>query len=119
MNCIFSIPVEAIERVELSSGTSSTLYGSEAFAGVVNITTKQDWHLNQKNLLEANINVCWGSLGNSVIFKQINTGGTRLSNQEIRHALNPVNATKFLAKLAASQEFRQVINLSESKKTHG
>ncbi|MEQ8755462.1 MAG: TonB-dependent receptor [Coleofasciculus sp. G1-WW12-02] len=36
-----SLPVEAIERVELSSGTSSTLYGSEAFGGVVNIVTKQ------------------------------------------------------------------------------
>ncbi|WP_104546920.1 TonB-dependent receptor [Chroococcidiopsis sp. TS-821] len=36
-----SIPVDAIERVELSSGTSSTLYGSEAFGGVVNIITKQ------------------------------------------------------------------------------
>jgi vitamin B12 transporter len=30
-----------IEQVELSSGTSTTLYGSEAFGGVVNITTKQ------------------------------------------------------------------------------
>lgn len=50
------------------------------------------------------------------IFKRINTGGTPLSNQEIRHALNPGKATKFLAKLAASQEFRQVINLSESKR---
>ncbi|NJP10628.1 MAG: TonB-dependent receptor [Leptolyngbyaceae cyanobacterium RU_5_1] len=29
-----------IERVELSSGTASTLYGSEAFGGVVNIITK-------------------------------------------------------------------------------
>ena len=36
-----SIPVGAIERVELSSGTSSTLYGSEAFGGVINIITKQ------------------------------------------------------------------------------
>jgi len=36
-----SIPVGAIEKVELSSGTSSTLYGSEAFGGVVNIITKQ------------------------------------------------------------------------------
>ena len=35
-----SIPVGAIERVELSSGTSATLYGSEAFGGVVNIITK-------------------------------------------------------------------------------
>lgn len=36
-----SIPVQQIERVELTSGTSSTLYGSEAFGGVVNIVTKQ------------------------------------------------------------------------------
>ena len=36
-----SIPVGAIEKVELSSGTSSTLYGSEAFGGVINIITKQ------------------------------------------------------------------------------
>ncbi len=36
-----SIPVESIERVELSSGTASTLYGSEAVGGVVNIVTKQ------------------------------------------------------------------------------
>ncbi len=50
------------------------------------------------------------------IFKRINTGGTPLSNQEIRHALNPGKATKFLAKLAQFQEFKQVINLSDSKK---
>lgn len=36
-----SLPVGAIEKVELSSGTSSTLYGSEAIGGVVNIVTKQ------------------------------------------------------------------------------
>ena len=35
-----SIPVGAVEQVELSSGTAATLYGSEAFGGVVNITTK-------------------------------------------------------------------------------
>ena len=37
-----SIPVSAIERVELTGGTSATLYGSEAFGGVVNLVTKQD-----------------------------------------------------------------------------
>jgi len=36
-----SIPTELIEKVELSSGTSSILYGSEAFGGVVNIITKK------------------------------------------------------------------------------
>ncbi|WP_341527899.1 TonB-dependent receptor [Nostoc sp. UHCC 0302] len=38
-----SIPIEAIERVELYSGTASALYGSSAFGGVVNIITKQGY----------------------------------------------------------------------------
>lgn len=50
------------------------------------------------------------------IFKRINTGGEPLSPQELRHALNPGKATKILAKLAASREFRQVINLGKSRK---
>ena len=37
-----SIPVDAIERVVITSGTSATLYGSEAFGGIVNIITKKD-----------------------------------------------------------------------------
>jgi vitamin B12 transporter len=36
-----SIPTGTIEQVELSSGTSATLYGSEAIGGVVNIKTKK------------------------------------------------------------------------------
>jgi vitamin B12 transporter len=36
-----SIPLDAIDRVELSSGVSTTLYGSEAFGGVINLVTKQ------------------------------------------------------------------------------
>ena len=35
-----AIPVETIDKIELSSGSSATLFGSEAFGGVVNIVTK-------------------------------------------------------------------------------
>lgn len=50
------------------------------------------------------------------VFKRINTGGQPLSPQELRHALSPVKATRFLAKLAEFPEFIQVIKLNESKK---
>ncbi|MCU0546222.1 MAG: DUF262 domain-containing protein [Oscillatoriaceae cyanobacterium Prado104] len=50
------------------------------------------------------------------IFKRINTGGLPMSPQELRHALNPGKATKFLANLAQSQEFQQVTNLSKTRK---
>jgi hypothetical protein len=50
------------------------------------------------------------------IFKRINTGGLPMSPQELRHALNPGKATKFLANLAKCQEFQQVTNLSKTRK---
>jgi hypothetical protein len=40
------------------------------------------------------------------IFKRINTGGEPLSAQEIRHALNPGPATKFLSQLSTSDAFK-------------
>lgn len=36
-----AIPVETIERVEILKGAASTLYGSEASSGVINIITKK------------------------------------------------------------------------------
>jgi vitamin B12 transporter len=39
---LHGIPADAIDRVELTGGTSATLYGSEAFGGVINLTTKKE-----------------------------------------------------------------------------
>ncbi len=50
------------------------------------------------------------------IFKRINTGGSPLDPQELRHALNPGKGTKSLTKLAGFKEFQQVINLGEARK---
>jgi vitamin B12 transporter len=56
-----ALPVEAVENVELSSGSSSTLYGSEgAFSGVVNIIPKEG-----VGPAQLNAKVEFGSLGQS------------------------------------------------------
>jgi outer membrane receptor for ferrienterochelin and colicins len=43
VNCDFieSFPVDAIEQIEVIRGPGSVLYGSDAFSGVINITTKR------------------------------------------------------------------------------
>ncbi|MCA1995147.1 MAG: DUF262 domain-containing protein, partial [Coleofasciculus sp. S288] len=49
------------------------------------------------------------------IFRRINTGGQPLSPQELRHALNPGQATKFLDRLAKSKEFKKATNISSKR----
>jgi len=51
------------------------------------------------------------------IFKRINTGGLSLTNQEMRHALNPGKAIKLLAILADSEEFIQATKLGKKRKS--
>ncbi|MDH5674385.1 MAG: TonB-dependent receptor [Myxococcales bacterium] len=41
---ISTIPLTAVERIEILKGGASAIYGSDAIAGVVNIITRTDWH---------------------------------------------------------------------------
>lgn len=47
---IGSIPMAAVERIEVLSGGASAIYGSDAVAGVVNIITKDRWDGNHLRL---------------------------------------------------------------------
>ena len=53
------------------------------------------------------------------IFNRINTGGTPLSTQEIRHALNKGPVLKYLDKLAESKEFREATDNGVSTRRMG
>ncbi|MBS1599713.1 MAG: TonB-dependent receptor [Bacteroidetes bacterium] len=52
-----SIPLDQIEKIEILKGGQSTLWGSDAVAGVVQIFLKKDW----KKKIAANANVAYGS----------------------------------------------------------
>jgi vitamin B12 transporter len=52
-----AFPMDQIERIEILKGSGSTLYGSDAVAGVINIITK---HSQQKGL-KANVQLTGGS----------------------------------------------------------
>jgi vitamin B12 transporter len=72
-----SIPVEAIERIELSSGASNIIYGSEAFGGVVNIITK-----NYDGTPKTNVSAEVGSIGRSN-YRASYVGGSSQLNYRI------------------------------------
>jgi outer membrane receptor for ferrienterochelin and colicins len=54
---ISRIPVSVVERIEVVKGAQSTLYGSEAMGGVINIITRTP----PENTLEGSVNLVAGS----------------------------------------------------------
>ncbi|MEH1911033.1 MAG: DUF262 domain-containing protein [Nostoc sp.] len=100
---------------------SLKLVGLEYLKELKNRTYDELERRYQRRILETQVTVYLIEKGTPLevkynIFKRINTGGIRLSNQELRHALNPGQATKLLANLASLPEFKRVVNLSPDKK---
>ena len=53
------IPVESIEKIEVVKGPGSSIYGSNAMAGVINITTKTSDKLHAKTSITYGTNHTW------------------------------------------------------------
>jgi uncharacterized protein with ParB-like and HNH nuclease domain len=76
----------------------------------------------QRRIRETSLTICAIEKGTPPelkynIFRRINTGGKPLLAQEMRHALNPGVAPKFLAKLANNPRFTKVVQLGNSSKS--
>ncbi len=69
------IPNSLVERIEIVKGPASSLYGSEAVGGLINIITKKPEHAAK---LSADVfNTSWGELNTDLGFK-LNTGKASL-----------------------------------------
>ncbi len=84
------MPVKAIQRIEVIRGPGSALYGADAYAGVINITTKSAQDINgvitgaragsfdtQGAWVEAATD--WNNTGISLVLEQQSTDGWRRS----------------------------------------
>jgi outer membrane receptor for ferrienterochelin and colicins len=90
-----------IKKIEIVKGPSSSLYGSEALAGVINIITDKsyDKKLNISarygtyNSLDANINAAGriGKAGINVFFNQYNTDGYSIRPYSVERSKLPVS----------------------------
>ncbi|HEY1046987.1 MAG TPA: TonB-dependent receptor plug domain-containing protein, partial [Bacteroidia bacterium] len=61
---LFGIPNSLIERIEIVKGPASTLYGSEAVGGLVNVITKKPF--NSPKLTIDVMGTSWGELNNDI-----------------------------------------------------
>mgnify|MGYP001550110856 CR=1 FL=1 len=74
------LPIDEVERIEILKGGQSTLYGSDAVAGVVNIITKK----NDKKYFSANAGITDGSY-NTVKTTAGIGGNTKKINYSIQY----------------------------------
>lgn len=72
---ISTIPIDFVDRIEILTGSASTLYGSDAVAGVINFNLKTNFEGLEGNLLTG-----ISEKGDGEIFKVSLSGGQTFSN---------------------------------------
>jgi iron complex outermembrane receptor protein len=77
--------LENVERIEVSKGGSSALYGSEAIGGVINIITKENVSLKPVNL---NIKAGFGSYGQRKFFGKLSQVFNLDKNKNFGHSIS-------------------------------
>lgn len=65
---LYGIPESLIERIEVIKGASSTLYGSEALGGVINVITKKPFNAPAFSI-ESNLS-SWGESNTQIGFRK-------------------------------------------------
>lgn len=95
------MPIDNIERIEILKGSQSTLYGSDAVAGVINIITRQN---NGQKAVSPYATATYGSYetrkvnaganGGAGIFSY-NVGLTHFKTNGISEATDPANTGKY------------------------
>jgi iron complex outermembrane receptor protein len=110
-NMDIPLPVEAIERIEVLRGSGSTLYGSDAVAGVVNVITRRpestEFHLRTAlgnfgvNQQEGSLALVEGGLTEQLSFSRDFLSGfapdrdyRNLSFTSLTHLVSPLGATE-------------------------
>ena len=84
------IPTSLIDQVEVIKGPASTIYGSEAMAGLINVVTK-NIDCVPKLSLDFNIS-SWGELQTSIIYKLIDKQRIKaFSSIDIFNYNNPID----------------------------
>lgn len=83
VSILSTFPIASIQQIEIIRGPGSVLYGSNAYAGVINIITKET------ETPEITVQGAAGSFGTTQM--RVN-GGTTINNLQINGALNILNS---------------------------
>ena len=116
------ISVENIERIEIIKGASSSLYGSNALGGVINLITKKQikdgnkinlgFKYSSHNTINPNILYQYkrGKLNLSNSFDFYKTDGYDLINSDLLKTVNPFNNYTFSTKLQYGFSEKFIVN---------